>query len=133
MFGGAFGWLVADNSGSVAVLAAVAAACAVATLKSLERFGYLRTPTAWKLEAEALNARILDLERTQAMTTIELASVKAENQLLRQRPDLSSILDALEAHDKFVRKTVEMMSGWPGWAEGTFTPTASAPDNTLQT
>src|SRR4051812_1440606 len=68
-------------------------------LKGMERFGWLRTPTQWKTECEALqrecdrlNIRIVVLEK-------EVIELRGDNQVLRSKPDVSALYELMQEHD----------------------------------
>ncbi len=76
------------------------AASIFAVMKGMERFGWLRTPTAWKTECEALqrecdrlNIRIIVLEK-------DLSDLRALNADLKAKPDVSALYSLMEAHDR---------------------------------
>ena len=86
---------------AILLVAAVAAAKGIDWLmRAAERFGFVRTPSAWKLEAEALVQRVDELAGELAAVKAELASVKAENAELRARPDLTAVVAMLERQEE---------------------------------
>lgn len=78
---------------SLIVAAGALAAVLYAVVKVAERFGWLRTPSAWRTEAEGLSRRVAYLEK-------ELAAVKVENAELRARPDQTTLAAAISRHEE---------------------------------
>ena len=90
----------ASISDTGAAIAALAGVVVIGVLKAAERFGYLRTPSAWRTESEALMARLNSMERRVGELETELATVRAENSELRSRPDLTTMAQLIRDHDE---------------------------------
>lgn len=86
--------------GDLLTWGALLAGVVYGALKALERFGVLRSPTAWRTEAEALDREVKRLAaRIEAMAA-ELNRLRGENSELKQRPDYSALYELMERHDR---------------------------------
>lgn len=89
------------------------AAVVYGLVKVLERLGWVRTPTAWREEAEALQHRLTMMDERVAQLETKLAEqdevivmLRAENAELRARPDFGQMMQMIEAHDKSSREVL---------------------------
>lgn len=92
--------VAATVTSDLAFYVLLAGAIFIGALKAMERFGWLRSPTAWKTEAEALqrecdrlNIRIVVLEK-------DVTDLRAENAELRARPDMGALYTFMKSHDE---------------------------------
>lgn len=70
-----------------------------------ERFGFVRTPSAWKLEAEALVQRVDELAAELRDVKVENLALKAEIAELRGRPDFGLVVRMIERHESRSEET----------------------------
>ena len=84
---------------SLTTVALIGGGALYALAKTAERLGWIRTPTAWKQEAEALAHRVDELAAELKHVRGELETVKTENAELRGRPDFDVIVQMVERHE----------------------------------
>ena len=95
---------------TVATIALVGGGALYTLGKVAERFGWIRTPSSWKDEAEARqqvihdrDARIEELER-------RVAALEAEAHQLRGRPDMTAVIEALAAHEQREERVLTLIA-----------------------
>lgn len=77
-----------------------------ALLKGMERFGWLRTPTQWKTECEALQRECDRLNTRIETLETDVNALRAENADLRSRPDYDALVATVDKLAQVVQSAV---------------------------